>query len=151
MTEEKEVEQHSETESDNIPLLQQSGTSTTTTTSTEIITTAVHSLNLNNNPQPNITIKLPSQASRSGLSGKTVKPTNPGDRSRLNSPGDRSRLLRAMSSPTLRIPTIDRELYQRSLTLNSPGLSPSYINSGTSQVFVYIPQNQDPLTGADKG
>ena len=145
------MEQHSETESENIPLL--TNPSTSTSTSTENITTTFNSLNLNNNssPNPNITIKLPSQAGGSGQSGKTVKPTNPGDRSRLNSPGDRSRLLRAMSSPTLRIPTIDRDLYQRSLTLNSPGLSPSYINSGTSQVFVYIPQNQDPLTGADKG
>ena len=143
MTEEKETEEHSEI-SENIPHLKL----TTASTSSQDIIKSVKSLNLDSSvnnshsPPPYISIKVPNQAGISGPLDKTGKPTSPGDRSRLS---------RAMSSPTLHIPTRDRELYQRSLTLNSPGLSPSFIDTGTSQVFVFIPQNQDPLTGADKG
>ena len=73
---------------------------------------------------------------------------------------DKTRLKRAMSTPTLRLPEVDKALYQRSQTINSPGLSPSLVNNltsevdeGTSQVFVtvFIAPAQDPLTGVERG
>ena len=82
------------------------------------------------------------------MTSKSSSETSPPDKARHD-------LLRAMSSPTLNIPTIDRRLYQRSQTINSPGLSPTVVDTeitaGTSQVFVYIAPNQDPLSVVDKG
>lgn len=69
---------------------------------------------------------------------------------RLQVSPDRMRQMRrAMTSPTLHVPDTDQDLYQRSYSISSPGVSPVVRGEG-EPVFVYFPPNQDPLAGVNK-
>ena len=67
------------------------------------------------------------------------------------SPSDRTNLKRAASSPTLSIPAMNTDLYQRSEPGRSPGLSPGKLNSGVDPgaAQLYVSPNQDPLGRRD--